>query len=201
MVPGPIGEVVFEVVVFCGFSDDFEGGAWVAGEDGEDFDGAFCIEDGFDKGLGDGDGAVEGADVAPGFEVMRRRNMPCAELCGFVFVESCVDGGFVAEDVGKVEVGRGGEDGVGVEEEDCVGVFCSLCEGDELFVVGGPGLFGAGVFGVGVVVDGCVVGGVDGGDGGVDVWGLALSGDEDGFMRCDVVEEFLEECRYVFWER
>jgi len=107
---------------------------------------------------------------------------------------------FFAEDVGKVEVGWGGEDGVGAEDEDGVGGLGSGGEGDDLLVMRGPCLLVAWVLGVGVIVDGGVDGRIDCGDGGVDVRRLALAGDEDGFAGRDVVQECLEECRYVFGE-
>src|SRR5690606_6664223 len=40
------------------------------------------------QGLGDGDGAVEGARVAPGFEEVRLRDVPVAQEAGLVAVKA-----------------------------------------------------------------------------------------------------------------
>ena len=67
-----------------GLNEIVSGCGGVSGEDGDDFVGALAVVERLDQRLNDADGAVVGAGIAPGFEIVSFGNVPLAEFAGLV---------------------------------------------------------------------------------------------------------------------
>ena len=89
------------------------------GEHLEDLDGGAPVIQRLDERLLDGHGAVEGAGIAPGFEVMGLGKVPLAQLGGLVVVEAEVhaDAG-LGDLVAHAPLDGGVERGIAAEDEE-----------------------------------------------------------------------------------
>ncbi len=71
-----------------------------------------------DKRLDDGNGAVEGAAVAPGFQKVGLRNMPVAVGGGFILFQAEVDAQLdLLQVFGKLKIGWRGEGWISTEHD------------------------------------------------------------------------------------
>ena len=105
------------------------------GEQRDEFQRALAVVERSDQRLDDADGAVVGAGIAPGFEFVRRADVPLAEFGGFVLIEAVVHAQrnfAVLQSVGEVQIGGRVVGGIAAEDDQQID-FAAVHVGDEIF--------------------------------------------------------------------
>ena len=107
----------------------------LAGEQRDKFNCALAVVKRRNQRLDDARRAVVGASVTPGFEFVRRVDVPLAKLGGFVLIESVMNAkrNFAARHrVGKVKIGGRVVDRIAAENDQQID-FAAAHVGDEIF--------------------------------------------------------------------
>ena len=107
----------------------------LTGKQRHKFDCALAVVKRRDQRLNDAGRAVVGAGVAPGFEFVRRIDMPLAKLGGFVLIEAIVHAQrnlAARHSVGKVKIGGRIVNRIAAENDQQID-FAATHVGDEIF--------------------------------------------------------------------
>ena len=118
-----------------GADEIVSGGVGLAGEQRDEFQRALAVIERSDQRLDDADGSVVGAGIAPGFEFVRRVDVPLAEFGGFVLIEAVVHAQrnlAVLQRVGEVQIGGRIVGRIAAEDDQQID-FAGVHVGDEIF--------------------------------------------------------------------